>query len=460
MTEIAGSAAPGLADQTDRLRRAFGGFLFVAIFLHLWISLTPFVDLTGEAVLDPSAGKSNALNQIVALLLFACTLGYGLGHPMRSAILQPRAFLAVLFLWFFVVSLISAHPMLGIKGVVLAVMATTNASIYLLLPNSERQFAKLLGIATLIVLAVSYYGIVFKPTLAIHQASELREPMNAGLWRGHFPHKNSAAAAMVIASFFGFYVLHAWSKLAGLAIIGLSFVFLVHTGGKTSTAMLPAILLLAWVFERVRFLRIPIVVGGIGLFNLLAVGSAVFRPLGDFVTQLGVDATFTNRADIWRFAFSALADRPLTGYGFKSFWQTSELVYSGGSVETWAVAAANGHNSYLDIALMTGLPGLILTLIWIIVLPLRSISRLGPAVEHSHLTRLFIRVWLYTILNAVLESLFFEGGDLLWFTFLVAVYGLSLQSSAALTEVARPKTRRTPAHASRAEASRLDGEPF
>lgn len=442
-----GSAAKGEADRGEKLRETVGTALFMAIFLFFWISLTPFVDLTGEAVLDPSAGNSNLMNQIVSLLLFAGTLAYGLLHPMRSVILQPRVLLGLLFAWFFLVSLISAYPMLGIKGTVLAVMVTVNASIYLLLPASERHFAKMLGIGTLIMLGVSYYGILFKPLLAIHQASELREPMNAELWRGHFPHKNSAAAAMVIAAFFGLFVMNAWSRIAGMAILCLSFLFLINTGGKTSTAMLPAIVLLAWLFEKVRFLRAPIVIGGVGLFNTFAVGSAVFRPLGDFVNQLGIDATFTNRADIWRFAFSALADRPLTGYGFRGFWQTSELVYSGGSVETWAVAAANGHNSYLDIALMTGIPGLLLTLIWIIVLPLRNISRLEPDAEHSHLTRLFVRIWLYTILSAGLESLFFEGGNPLWFTLLFAVYGLSLQASAALAPMPRTRSQGAVAHA-------------
>lgn len=442
-----GSAAKGEADGGERLRETVGTILFMAIFLFFWISLTPFVDLTGEAVLDPSAGNSNLMNQIASLLLFAGMLAYGLLHPMRRVILQPRVVLGLLFAWFFLVSLISTYPMLGIKGTVLAVMVTVNASIYLLLPASERHFAKMLGIGTLIMLGVSYYGILFKPLLAIHQASELREPMNAELWRGHFPHKNSAAAAMVIAAFFGLFVMNVWSRIAGMAILCLSFLFLINTGGKTSTAMLPAILLLAWLFEKVRFLRVPIVIGGVGLFNIFAVGSAVFRPLGDFVNQLGIDATFTNRADIWRFTFSALADRPLTGYGFRGFWQTSELVYSGGSVETWAVAAANGHNSYLDVALMTGIPGLLLTLVWIIVLPLRNISRLDPDAEHSHLTRLFTRIWLYTIFSAGLESLFFEGGNPLWFTLLFALYGLSLQASAALGSLPRTRSQGAVAHA-------------
>lgn len=424
-----------------------GTFLFMALFLFLWVSIDPYVDLTGEAVLDPSAGNSNRLNQILALLLTASMLGYALLHPMRGIILQPRVLLALLYSWFFFVSVISAHPMLGIKGIILSTMMTLNASIYLLLPATERHFAKMLGIGTLIMLAFAYYGVLFKPTLAIHQAAELREPMNAGLWRGHFPHKNSAAAAMVLAAFFGLFVMSGWSRLVGLSIVSLSFLFLINTGGKTSTAMLPAILMLAWVFEKFRFLRVPIVIGGVGLFNIFAVGSAVIRPLGEFIAGLGIDATFTNRSDIWRFAFSALAERPLTGHGFKAFWQTEELVYSGGTVETWAVAAANGHNSYLDIALTTGIPGLLLTLIWLVVLPLRNISRIVPDREHAHLTRLFIRIWLYTIFHAGLESLFFEGGSLLWFTFMFALYGLHLQSNAVLSAAPVPLKGGRVAHA-------------
>ncbi|MEP9373408.1 O-antigen ligase [Mesorhizobium sp. KR1-2] len=430
----------------DLLRARVGTVLFMAMFLFFWITTTPFVDLTGEAALDPSAGNFNRLNQIVAVLLFAGTFAYGLAHPMRSVILHPRPLLIILFTWFLFVSAISAYPMLGIKVTVLALMVTINASVYLLLPASERHFAKMLGIGLLFMLAVAYYGIVFKPNLAIHQASELREPMNAGFWRGHFPHKNSAAAAMVVAAFLGFFVMNTWSRLVGIVIVLLSFNFLLHTGGKTSTAMLPAIVLLAWIFEWLRFLRIPIVICGVGLFNLFAVGSAVFRPLSDFITELGIDATFTNRADIWRFAFSALAERPITGYGFKAFWQTDELVHSGGSIETWAVAAANGHNAYLDIALLTGFPGLFLTVIWLLILPLRNIARLAPAEEHSHLTRLFIRVWLYTIFSAGLESLFFDSGNLLWFTFLFSIYGLHLQSRAVLL-VAPPQTKSEAAYA-------------
>ncbi|AHK45552.1 exopolysaccharide production protein [Ensifer adhaerens OV14] len=441
------SAAYAETNAAETLRLRIGTLLFMAITLYYWIPFHSFVDLTTEALLDPNADNSSRLNQIVALLLVSGAFCYGLLHPMRNALLQPRLLLSILFLWLLFACLVSAHPAAGLKALILTTLVVVNASAYLLLPRSERHFAKMLGIATLVMLAVAYYGILFKPLLSIHQANEVLEPMHAGLWRGFYRHKNEAAVGMVLASFYGLFVMHAWSRIVGITILVLSFFFLIHTGGKTSTAMLPAILLLVWVFEHVRFLRIPIAIGGVALFNLFAVGSAVIRPVGDFVTSLGIDATFTNRADVWRFAFAAIAEHPIVGHGLKAFWQTEEVVFSGGNIETWAVRAAHSHNSYLETLLIIGVPGLLLALLWLVITPLYHISRIPAVSEHSPLTRLFLRVWLYALYTAGLENLFFDGPNLLWFALLFAICGLRLQSSAALTTVPRAETQRMVVHA-------------
>lgn len=426
-----GTAELSAVDLPDNgLRTAARTVLFMALFLFFWISLNPFVDLTGPEVLSPSAGDSSRLNQIVALGLTSAILFFGALHPLRGAICQPRVLLVPLFAWFLFTCVISSHPMLGIKGMVLAILMAANAGVYLLLPVSERHFARMIAVGTLIALALSYYGIAFKPALSIHQASEPLEPMNAGLWRGHFPHKNSAAAAMVLATFFGLFVMSAWSRIVGAAMVVLAVFFLLHTGGKTSSAMLPGTIVVAWVFERFRSLRVPIAVGGVAAFNLLAVGSAVIRPFGEFLSELGIDATFTNRADIWRFSFKAIAENPIFGHGFRAFWQTEDLVYGGDTIETWAAAAFNGHNSYLDVVLAAGVPGLVLTLVWVLFLPLRDFARIEPEQQRSPLTRLYLRIWLYTLFSAVLESLFYEGGNMHWFTFLLAIYGFRFQASA------------------------------
>jgi O-antigen ligase len=425
-------------------RSILGPLLFLGIFLFFWVTTNPYVDLRGSAILDPSAGVSSSLNQISLVVLTLGLLAFGLAHPMRSVVLQPRLFLALMFAWFFVAAALSNYPLQSMKTIVLAILTVMNASIFLLLPSSERQFGKLLAIGTLVMLGFAYYGVIFTPQLAIHQASELREPMNAGFWRGHFAHKNAAAGAMVIAAFFGFFVMRVWSRMLGLLIVCLSWYFLLHTGGKTASAMLPAVLVIAWFFERYRRLRIPIALGGVAAFNLLAVGSAVIPPFRALVNSFGIDPTFTNRADIWRFAFSAIGDNPIVGYGLKAFWQTRELVYSNDSVQTWAVEAYNAHNAYIDMWLLTGLPGLILTLIFVLFMPLRALMRdEQPGQEQSNVTRLFVRIWLYVLFNAGLESIFFDSGSYLWFSLVTALYAFRLRKGELVTEqVHRPPGRK------------------
>jgi O-antigen ligase len=215
--------------------------------------------------------------------------------------------------------------------------------------------------------------------------------------------------------------------------------FLSHTGGKTSILILPAILVLAWMIERFAWTRVPLVVGGLIAFNLMAVGSAVHEPLRDLVTSLGVDATFTNRSDIWRFAFSAIAERPLTGYGLQSFWQTDSLVNGGGTIETWAVAAYNGHNGYMDVVISMGAPGLFLTLLWVVFLPIKDLGRAQLGNNDPAMTRLFIRIWLYALILACVESIFYEGGGVVWFSLLMALFGLRLQGSERLVAATREK---------------------
>ncbi|MET0257135.1 MAG: O-antigen ligase [Methylobacterium sp.] len=412
---------------------AYGATLLIgASLLYYFISIEPFVDLTAMATLDPATERSNALNQAVFLALTAGLWITGFGSPARTLIARPRLLIVLIALWFLAVSAVSAHPDLAVKRAVLAGLTLVNASVLLILPRTEAQFVRVLSVCCLVALLVAYAGVLFLPRFAIHQASEIREPMNAGFWRGQFPHKNTAAAAMVLFSFFGLYIAAAGLRVRGAAIVVLAVVFLLQTGGKTSTAALPAILVVAGIFEKVRPLRVPLVIGGIVAFNVLAIGSSVSTAIQEFVTALGIDPTFTNRTDIWRIAATAIAEHPIAGYGFQLFWQTGETVNSRGGGASWAVAAFNGHNAYLDMALTTGLPGLVLTLALLVLLPLRDVARADGNANSASLTRLFVRIWLYGVFTACVESIFFESGNLVWFAFVVAVFGLRMQAHASM----------------------------
>jgi len=405
--------------------------LFVATLLFYLITLTPFIDLSVANAVDPATDRSNTLNQIVFLALTASLWLIVFSSPVRYLAVRPRGPLIATLLWFAIVSAISAHPDLALKRVVLATLTIVNAGIFLLLPRSERQFAGILSMCCIGTLALAYLGVALVPLLAIHQASEIREPMNAGLWRGHFAHKNVAAAAMVVISFAGLYLYGTGRRIAGGVITLLAVVFLTQTGGKSASAALPGILAVAWIFERWRAIRIPMVFLGLAAFNTITIGCSISPAMRALVARLGVDPTFTNRIDVWRTGASAVADKPLTGYGFQLFWQTDEMVYNtGGGAANWAHAAFNGHNAYLDAAITTGIPGLILTLVLLVWLPLRDVARAEARDNDPALTRLFIRIWLYGVFAGCVESLYFQSGSLVWFVFIVSIFGLRLQASA------------------------------
>lgn len=421
-----------------------GALLFLALLLFFFVTTTPFADLNGAALADPQAGSSNLLNQLAAVALTAGLAAYGTRHPLaREALFQPRGLLLTLFAWFVLVSAVSSTPDVALRKVVLAAMTCLDASVFLLLPRSNRHFAKLLLVGTLIMLAVAYFGVVALPGRAIHQATETIEPEHAGLWHGQFPHKNVAAAVMVLSCLVSLFTFGAGYRAASLAALVLSAVFLVHTGGKSAIGYLPATLAVHWVFERWRWARLPIVVGGPVLFNAVAIGCALSEGMSEAVKALGIDPTFTARTDIWRLAVDAIARHPVLGYGFQGFWQTPDLFYSGG--ETWAVQAYNGHNSWIDVTLTTGVPALVLVFVWLVALPLRDIARAERSGNDPALTRLFTRIWLYGLFQACLETVFFESGEPLWFMLLFSVFGLRLQAGARAIRAPAPARAAPPA---------------
>jgi O-antigen ligase len=421
-------------------RSAVATALFLAMMMFLFITTTPFADINAIAS-DPQASNSNLLNQIVVSALTVGLAAYGLRHPLgRSVLFQPRALLVPLFLWFAAGSLFCPSPDTALRKVVLAAMVCLDASVFLLLPRCGRHFAKLLLISTGIMLLVAYAGVALLPGLAIHQATELIEPEHAGLWHGQFPHKNEAAAVMVLAFFIGLFTFRAGYRRASLAVMVASAWFLVHTGGKSATAHLPATLLVAWAFERWRWSRVPIAVGGLVLFNAIAIGCALSEGISASVASLGIDPTFTNRTDIWRIALDAIGRSPILGYGFQGFWQTDDLFYSGGGGVGWAVQAFNGHNSWIDLVLTTGLPALALVVPWFVLLPLRDVARAEATGNDPELTRLFTRIWLYGLLESCLETTFFQS-DPVWFAFLFSLSGLRLQGSAQVRDFDRAPAR-------------------
>lgn len=417
--------------ETD-LQSGYGVSVLISllVFCYFWITLTPLSDLSGSA----SGATSNVLNQLAVILIAGIVL---LMVAMRQAwqfLASPKFLIFTIFACLLCTSFIGNDPASSLRRIIFSALVVMCASSFLLLAKNARAFSSVLAWGVSLALALSYFGVLLMPALAVHQGSDAVEAVLAGDWRGHFAHKNIASAAMVISVFIGLYVRATVSRNWGIAIVLAAGVFLVFTGGKTALGMLPIVLFLAFLFEHIWLSRLFVTIGGVAAINYLLLGSAMNREIRDWIASLGIDATFTGRTDIWRFSLEKIAESPVFGQGFQAFWQTNSLRFGGDDVETWVVTAAHSHNSYLEMIINAGFPGLVLVLLLLVILPIYDGSRALKGNNDKNLTRLFLRIWLFCIYLACLESFFFSNTGPLWFSMLIAVFGLRLQGRAALVK--------------------------
>ncbi len=410
----------------ERATWSFGSVILLLLFCYFWIGIAPFAHADGKGGL-PSTG--NLLNQIVVILLFTVAIASLWRNPGKTALFSPHALLALILLWFCFVSLFSFDPATAFRRIAYALLVCGCANAALLLPRDSADFARVLATGTIAALLLSYFAVLAVPFVGIHGTNEVEAAL-AGDWRGIFGHKNAAAAAMVYLVLFGLYLRKAsYPKLGSLVVI-LSAIFLLFTGGKTATAMLPFVLLLGWLFERCRPLRGILTIGLVIAMNVILIGLSSSPATSSILASLGIDATFTGRSSIWSFALARVSEAPFIGYGFQLLWGSEFLRNI--TTESWAYLAAHSHNSFLETLLNGGFPALILMIIWLLILPLRDAGEALATQNDPNLTRLFLRIWIFSILLAGLENLFFANNGPLWFTMLIAVFGLRLQAAASL----------------------------
>jgi len=295
----------------------------------------------------------------------------------------------------------------------------------MLLAKSQNELMRWFASAALALLAVCYFGLLLAPNLSIHLASDAQEPALAGDWRGSFGHKNMAAAMMVMLLFLGIYIARSGAWLAGATIIGLTVLFLVKAEGKSSLALCFAVLMLTSLTARVRsfWLRAVMLLTPLLLLNLLGIGTVMSDGLAAVAKNLPLDTSFTGRTDIWTFGLQAAQLRLPTGYGFAAFWGGSAVQNLPQGME-WAATAAHSHNGYLDTTLAMGLPGLVLLVAVLVIAPLRNFHAADRGGNNGPLAMALLRIWLFGLYLSAMESFFLDRADPLWFTFLLAVFGL------------------------------------
>ncbi len=349
---------------------------FLATVLAIWVSLRPYADLTAPDFADVESGKLAPTYVTLGMLsVVAVALAASQALKAFQSLITP-AFL-LLCCWIAINTLLSHDVSLSFQRLILTACVVALAASLLLLPRSEAEWARWLGAAALILLALCYLGILLAPKLSMHTAGDMFEEHLAGDWRGTFGHKNVAAPVMAMLVFVGLYLIGRKSLISGMAITGLSAVFLVFSGGKSAMGLCVLTLVLGSLVYVLKSLWLRATVCFIPLFtlNALTVGSVFDNRLAEILKLLPIDTTFTGRTEIWEFAISSLGLRPFLGYGFAAFWGTDsiEQLVKDNRYE-WAATASHSHNGYLDTALTLGYPGLALIILIFVYSPLKDFS--------------------------------------------------------------------------------------
>ena len=420
--------ATGKGVNADALIRSV---LLGAVFLALWISFRPFQSLADP---DEVTEAGNVVNQVGYSLLFVLLAAWCMLHqPSRLALLVRPILLAAL-LWLALSVATSWEPTLSARRLTFTFVVIGIAGMALLLPKNLRHFADIMAAVVLIVLVLCYLGVIFAPSVSIHQASDFGEKDLAGDWRGVFEHKNSAGAAMVAFVFIGLFVARVRSVILGFAIVTLALIFLLFTHSRTSIAVLPMVLVVSSIMPRLRrpALGIAFAVSVVVALNVFSVGSLYFAPVRNLLDVILTDSSFSGRNEVWQFAVDHMMQRPLTGYGYAAFWGTPEVVYGLSGISTWANTANHAHNAYLDLAVTVGIPGAILVALWLVVLPLVDFYRSPHMPREAALEMLFLRVCLFAAYGSCFESRLLEEGGAPLFL-IAATFGLRFLSVLRLT---------------------------
>ncbi|MCP3463810.1 MULTISPECIES: O-antigen ligase [unclassified Bradyrhizobium] len=398
--------------------------LAVAALLLVLVTLEPFPDLRNADLATAASGRM-ALSYIAfaGLAAAAVLLTFAQDAPSLKTLVTP---LHLCFVgWMLINIVFSENRGVSAQRFVLTASVSALAILLPLLPPTQKSFNRCLGLAALVLLALCYLGVMLAPQLSIHTAADITEPQLAGDWRGTFGHKNVASPVMSCLVYLGIYLTAVGSLVMGPVIAALAGIFLIFTGGKTSSVLCLVIYVLASVVYLTRslWLKRLICLAPLIVMNLLTVGSVASPTLASITRALPVDPTFTGRSDIWEFALTAVAEKPILGHGYAAFWDDVTERQTAKGAE-WAVSAAHSHNSYLDLAVTIGLPGLLLVILIFVFTPLNNFQAAQRGSRSGALAKLFLTIWLFGLYYGTTETFLLDRQNPTWFMFVLAAAGL------------------------------------
>ncbi len=256
-----------------------------------------------------------------------------------------------------------------------------------------------------------------------------------------------------------------WMRLLAIpsfALAALEIHLARSAGGLISSVLAMGVFGGLLLISRLRLSqRLAFIIGGlIAISPLIFVVKDVVDQVQDFQLHvLHKDATLTGRTEIWSFAQSLIAERPVLGHGFAAFWRQgnsdAEAIWQ--RFHIVSRTGFNFHNEFIETLVGLGFVGLSLFIVTLA-------SVIGPAIVRSVRQPTLGNIWALTTLSALylklpLESILLGIWNPYTALFIVAalnVLGGELKSRDALgRHVAEPRTGASAAPSVAASRPRL-----
>ena len=307
-----------------------------------------------------------------------------------------------------------------------------------------------IGFTTIVVLSVAYaveampyrqtMGTVLLLPLALHQPGET-DPSLVGNWRGLQNHKNEAGAFAALCLILLVHeTVRARSRVVGPILVILAGVFLYGTQSKTAGGFVTIALgvgLLAHLSFNNPALRGPMLFGTAAA--VVAALPFADRLLSALALMFEDPASLTGRVQIWPVLLAYVADHPLLGSGYGSFWAIGDASpifdYGGG----WVATIDHSHNGYVELLVHTGAIGFVLGVLGLVVVPFYTLfsKPLAAGVSRS----LLASILAFGCLHDLLETSLLNRSNPTWVMMLVA-YCLLAKAMPAPGMVPRPAAPR------------------
>jgi O-antigen ligase len=259
-------------------------------------------------------------------------------------------------------------------------------------------------------------------------------------WIGIFTHKNVFAGCLTMFVFTAASLSLGPTRtltFAAAAVVGA--MLLPFTRSATSWAAAIGIMTAFMVLVAYRrgpgaiglLMALAAVLGAAGLMYLLTEDVGLFEL---FLDVTGKDATLTGRTILWQFAWAAIEEHPILGFGYKGYWESyaSTKLYLQYVVrqELWYF-----HNNFLEVAVAFGVVGLTLFLVVMVATIWRIFAGVMTYPDHA---AVWCTCFLLQILIVTLsENPLFSNHSLPQALLLSAYVGVALRVRAAVAAPAR-----------------------